>query len=137
MNHFMLPRSANDSRISSSFGVHAMELLINRIMRLGGDRSRLKAKLFGGSAVIDKISGDIGQKNLSFAHEFLQNEGIPLVGEHTGGKLGMQVYFNPVTAKVYLRELDRSTSNTIETQDQAIAQRTIDVVKPTMEVTLF
>ncbi len=92
-------------------------------MRIGGDRCRLKAKLFGGSAVIDKISGDIGQKNLVFAREFLQTESIPLVCEHTGGKLGMQVFFNPTTSKVYLRELDRTASNTIESQDQALARR--------------
>ncbi len=105
MNHFMLPKSASDTRISCSFGVHAMELLINRIMRLGGDRSQLKAKLFGGSAVLDNISGDIGQKNVSFARDFLDKEGIPLVGSHTGGRLGMQVFFNPCTSKVFCENL--------------------------------
>ena len=58
MNHFMLPRPANGVAEAdpSRFGVHAMELLIGKIQRLGGDRRTLQAKVFGGGHVL-KIGG--------------------------------------------------------------------------------
>lgn len=53
VNHFMLPFQASDSAVCGRYGVHAMELLINEFARLGGDRRRLRAKVFGGSSVIN------------------------------------------------------------------------------------
>ena len=50
MNHFMLPDGVGGGADSARFGVHAMELLIDAILARGGDRSRLQAKIFGGSA---------------------------------------------------------------------------------------
>ncbi len=87
MNHFMLPIGAGDSTTSASYGVHAMEMLINSLMKLGADRRRLKAKLFGGGAVIRTADArfNVGARNVEFAKTFLEAEGIPLVASHTGG----------------------------------------------------
>lgn len=52
MNHFMLPgdtaTAASPWTASARFGVYAMELLINDMIRIGADRTRLVAKVFGG-----------------------------------------------------------------------------------------
>lgn len=52
MNHFLLPcdYSPSISSISEStrYGVYAMEPLVNQMLKLGADKSRLEAKVFGG-----------------------------------------------------------------------------------------
>jgi chemotaxis protein CheD len=52
MNHFMLPTSGSDvggpASASARYGVNAMELLINELIRLGARRRNLEAKVFGG-----------------------------------------------------------------------------------------
>ena len=58
MNHFMLPQ-ANRETTSAAFGIHAMELLINKIMRLGGDRRRLQAKHFGGASGLTMTGAEL------------------------------------------------------------------------------
>ena len=47
MNHILLPGRCDGDDRPSRCGVHAMELLINAIMKEGGDRRRLVAKVFG------------------------------------------------------------------------------------------
>ena len=56
MNHFMLPTGVRDSELPARYGVRAMELLITQIMKLGGDRKRLQAKVFGGAHVLQLAS---------------------------------------------------------------------------------
>ena len=110
MNHFALP-SGEGARGTSAFGIHAMELLINRIMQLGGDRLRLQAKVFGGAKVIAGGGENcIGERNAAFIENFLQTEAIPIVSKHMGGDRGMQVHFETHTAKARVKLLDRSTA---------------------------
>ena len=56
MNHFLLPLdgSAEPGKPpqSARYGSYAMELLINQVIKLGGKRERLEAKVFGGAAVL-------------------------------------------------------------------------------------
>ncbi len=51
MNHILLPEGAREEG-KTRFGVHAMEMLINEMMRLGGDRRRFVAKAFGAGNVL-------------------------------------------------------------------------------------
>jgi len=107
MNHFALPVGNSDSRTAASFGVHAMELLINSIMKKGGDRRRLKAKLFGGAHVLQSAE-KIGEKNIRFIHEFLNTESIPVEAEYLGGYAAMQVWFETHTQRVRVKLLEKS-----------------------------
>ena len=77
MNHFMLPgdpaRAGSPWAASARFGVYAMELLINDMLRLGADRRRLVAKVFGGARVLAGFDTlDVGAKNCRFVLEFLR-----------------------------------------------------------------
>ena len=45
MNHFMLPDGAGNGVDSGRYGSYAMELLINDVLKAGGRRERLEAKL--------------------------------------------------------------------------------------------
>lgn len=98
MNHFLLPGSGGDSSESLSLGVNAMELLINDILRGGGRRDRLEARLFGGGRIVRGLS-DIGAQNASFAERFLLKEGIACVGSSLGGVNARRVQFWPVAGR--------------------------------------
>ena len=57
MNHFLLPfpKNTDDHLYSNSakYGINAMEVLINDILKKGGRKKNLHAKVFGGSTVFD------------------------------------------------------------------------------------
>ncbi len=96
MNHFLLPEGEGEDRDAMRFGVNAMEILINGILKRGGSRNRLQAKLFGGANIIPSLS-DIGSRNVAFARSFLANEGIRIVGGDVGGKLARRIQYAPAT----------------------------------------
>ncbi len=133
MNHFMLPESRCNPEACASFGVHAMEMLINEIMRCGGDRRRLKAKFFGGSAVVQSKNWNIGEQNVQFARKFLETEGIPIIAAHTGGNCGMRVQFHTQSAKVLVRPLDPQSSLAVD----QLAHRRANLVVPRTNAVLF
>ncbi|MBY0421209.1 MAG: hypothetical protein K2Q06_02815, partial [Parvularculaceae bacterium] len=83
INHFLLPGGRDRQSDSLSYGVHAMELLINALLKRGASRDRLEAKLFGGARMMNTLS-DIGAQNAAFARDFLIREHIPLIGESLG-----------------------------------------------------
>ncbi len=85
---------ARDNR----YGVHAMEMLINGLLRAGARREALKAKLFGGAKIATNLR-DIGASNAEFAREFLRTEGIPCVAESLGGTQARRVTFDPTTGR--------------------------------------
>jgi len=98
MNHFLLPEGADDDRNAMRYGVNAMELLINALLKRGAMRQRLEAKLFGGANVLAGLS-DIGSRNAVFARQFLANEGIPVVGGNVGGRAPRRIQYWPLTGR--------------------------------------
>ena len=106
MNHFALPNSMEGLRRNAAYGVNAMELLINRIMDLGGDRRRLRAKVFGGARVLADSSRNIGDMNARFVRQFLATECIPVESRYLGGDRGMQVIFETHTGRARVRHID-------------------------------
>lgn len=111
MNHFMLPAGSGDLSTPARYGVHAMELLINRIMAMGGDRRRLKAKAFGGGNVLGVDAIGVGRDNVAFVKAFLSTEGIPLTASRLGGDDALEVRFYTREARVLVRPVERSMSS--------------------------
>jgi chemotaxis protein CheD len=106
MNHFLLPDSDSSAGGTAvRFGAHAMELLINDILRRGGRRHRLEAKLFGGGRMFDGLS-DIGEANATFAERFLRDEGVPVLGGSLRGPQARRVQFWPVSGRAMQRFVD-------------------------------
>lgn len=94
MNHFLLPDGPAGGANSLRYGLHAMELLINALLRRGADRGALRAKLFGGAHLQIHLP-DIGSRNMAFAQDFLRREGIACVGGSVGGNRGRRLRFWP------------------------------------------
>jgi chemotaxis protein CheD len=98
MNHFLLPEGCRASRQAASFGVNAMELLINELIKQGANRKRLQAKIFGGARMIAGLS-DVGAMNSVFVTDFLRREGILCVAQSLGGDQARRVEFWPESGR--------------------------------------
>jgi chemotaxis protein CheD len=104
MNHFMLPDGAADA--GGRFGVFAMELLINEMLKKGARRSGLQAKVFGGGQVMKSLAGTcIGQKNVAFVRQFLTQEGIPVLASDVMGVWPRKIVQFPRSGQVLCRRL--------------------------------
>lgn len=100
MNHFLLPGKNLDTyKVSQPnlqrYGINLMELLLNDLFRHGAIKPRLKAKIFGGAAIVKGLT-DVGSMNSTFAESFLREEGIELVSKSVGGTFGRKIQFWPV-----------------------------------------
>lgn len=96
MNHFLLPTSSRAESDDLKYGINAIELLINRLLKSGAARCNLQAKLFGGARMTDHSRG-IGAENAAFAKDFLEREGIACVSSSLGGEQARRVQFVPTT----------------------------------------
>jgi chemotaxis protein CheD len=109
MNHILLPGKADMGNFDGAarYGINAMEMLINNLMKLGARRMNLQSKIFGGAHIIQSLHRDNspGLKNVSFVEKFMQIENIPIISRDTGGVNGRRIYFHTNTADVYLKTL--------------------------------
>lgn len=103
MNHFLLGEPGRNDQVRdadlSRYGVHAMELLVNEMMKKGAQRSRLRAHLYGGANIVAGL-GQIGSANAAFAKSFVAVEGIALGRAELGGSQARRVEFMPYLGKV-------------------------------------
>jgi chemotaxis receptor (MCP) glutamine deamidase CheD len=128
MNHFLLPTGDALGGDPARFGVHAMDKLIGVMMRLGADRRRLVAKVFGGAHVLDIGESELGvpQRNIAFIREFLDNDRIPVAAEDVGGSQPRDVRFYTATGKVRMRRVGAARAHT----RLARAERKAELVMP-------
>ena len=100
MNHFMLPESESGewSGVSAAlrYGNHAMEMLINAVLRTGCPRQYLEIKLFGGANLNDGPS-KVGSKNASFALNYLKAEGLTSIANDLGSNHPRVIHYVPST----------------------------------------
>ena len=115
MNHFLLPEGSGPDSSAQRFGVNAMEILINGILSRGGDRRRLEAKLFGGANVIPALS-NVGTRNAEFAHRFLADEGIPVIGGDVGGTHPRRIQFWPVSGRARQHAVKLNNNDLLESE---------------------
>jgi chemotaxis protein CheD len=107
MNHILLPGKA-DLKVFDNvarYAINAMELLINKVMGLGGERRHLVAKVFGGANVLPSISDEnaMGSRNCEFVLEFLYMEAISIVSQDLGGRDTRKIYFHTDSGEVLLK----------------------------------
>ena len=121
MNHFLLPEGRGGDRLEMRYGANAMELLINGILRRGGERERLEAKIFGGANVMAGLF-DVGAKNAAFARAYLADEGIPIVGGDVGGTLPRRVQFSPVTGKARQLTIAQDAQGVFDSEIKRVRQ---------------
>lgn len=123
MNHFMLPitnKNAHEvtwghkdkTADATRYGNFAMEHLINTILRSGGRRVNLRAKLFGGGKVLNQVS-DVGKRNIDFALSYLAEENIEIESSDIGDCFPRKVVFEPYSGRAFVKRLDNLHNDTI------------------------
>jgi chemotaxis protein CheD len=127
MNHFMLPGAAGNTRndladgdMSARYGAHAMELVINDLLKRGASRSRLLAKVFGGGNVLSGFQNDpIGTRNARFVLQYLVAERIPVVAQDLGDTQPRKVCFFVQTGRTLVRRLPSTRDDDIVRAERA------------------
>lgn len=139
MNHFMLPEHGGEpnSLLSASarYGAYAMELLINHLLKMGANRTRLEAKVFGAGRVLAGHT-DVGSRNTTFILEYLERERIRLLASDLGGEYPRKVYFFPDSGKVLVRELRSLHNETLINREKAY-NRAVNITPVEGEAELF
>ncbi len=123
MNHFMLPDRAGNSSLLSEparYGAHAMEMLINNLLSMGAQRSRLEAKVFGAGRVLPGMT-DVGARNAQFAMEYLERERIAVKARDVGGEQARKVYLFVETGRVLVKEITQLRNDTVIKRERAYA----------------
>ena len=126
MNHFMLPLTekelhevtwGNAKSDATRYGNYAMEHLVNEILKNGGLRKNLRAKVFGGGKVL-KQENNIGQKNADFVLDYIDVENIRLLSQDLGSNYPRKVLFDPLTGKVLMKRLKAIHNDTIVVREK-------------------
>ncbi len=120
LNHFLLPDggSAGDAQGSLRYGANAMEVLVNDILKRGGRRDRLEAKVFGGGNVIDTSAAEtVGDRNAKFVREYLRREGIRIAAADLGGTRARRVFFFPGSGRASVLRLEPTDARTVRDQE--------------------
>ena len=111
MCHFIVPGTIGTKGILfddiARSGVTNMELLMGEIVKLGGDRRQLKAKVYGSGevGVEDSRIGDILKGNLQFIEQYFKIEKIQIEEQDLGGTSRKKIVFEPKTGVVREEEI--------------------------------
>lgn len=141
MNHFMLPDSGQDRgnplSESARYGVYAMEVLINQLLKMGAKRSHFEAKVFGGGSVLRGFTvANVGERNAEFVLDFLRTENIDIAAQDLLDVFPRKVYYFPHSGLVRVKKLRNVHNNTIIDRETAYNAR-LSYSKLVGEVELF
>ncbi len=111
--HIMLPDSnqsrANENR--AKFADTGIPDMLEELIRMGAAKSRLVAKLAGGSQMFAFANVSdimrVGLRNASASKEILKKLSIPIVGEDTGGNYGRTVQIDLSTGVYKVKTIDK------------------------------
>ena len=99
INHYQLPVQPRRSSANFLGGKEAIDRLLHDMQGNGCRRSDLAARVFGGALVLKAFSRsqDLGGKNVAVAMAVLEQLGIPVTHQDTGGDLGRKLIFQTDT----------------------------------------
>ncbi|NLD27754.1 MAG: chemotaxis protein CheD [Myxococcales bacterium] len=117
--HAMLPeRSAARSSArhkNSKFVDSGIRELVDGILKIGGKRLNLRAKIAGGANMFPSIQSSapgIGARNYETALAVLDDLGIPLVASDVGGNYGRSVLFFTKTLQMLIKSINAADKTT-------------------------
>ncbi|WP_415062241.1 chemotaxis protein CheB [Bdellovibrio sp.] len=102
LNHYLLPEGMPGERENMRYGVHAIPALIEECVRLGANRQKLQAKIYGGGNVISvsHLGDSIGKRNIETAEQMLRDLGIPILEKNVAGEAARTIKLNTATFDV-------------------------------------
>ena len=109
MAHIMLPERFRRDLSVGKYADTAIPALLSRVLNRGGKKENLRAYLTGGAnmfkASTDTKIATVGDKNIQAAKRILNDLGIPIVFEETGGDRGRTVVFDNHTGEIQVKTL--------------------------------
>jgi len=111
MVNFVVPGGTNTRFIDHSeisrIGVLNMEYLIGEMVKLGGNRKKMIAKIFGAAFLSDEPSAtkELSHDNLNFVSRYFDSEKIILGSTDLGGEFRRKLYYSPLDGKVFRKKL--------------------------------
>jgi chemotaxis protein CheD len=139
MNHILMPSNPDINKYDASarYGINAMELLINAIMRLGGNRKKMVAKTFGGANMLTALAKEnaVGARNVEFVVNFLLSEKIKILSRDFGGHDSRKIFFRIATGDVFLRRVP--SMKALAAAEQAKRNRIREQLDEPGDITLF
>ena len=138
MNHFMLPGDsqkdtstwAGQDCLTTRYGIAAMEILINDILKQGARKAQLELKLFGGGEVLDMQINNIGERNIDFVRQFVRDEQMRVTAEDLGGPYPRKVNYFPKNGKVLVRRLRSTQSKLIIDREKNYENNLVQKAEP-------
>ncbi|MEM2099238.1 MAG: chemotaxis protein CheD [Candidatus Bathyarchaeia archaeon] len=112
LTHVMLPDSsiAPQNLIPGKFADKAVPALAQAISEIGGNKTRLSAKIAGGAnmfpTVIKSNGSTIGEKNINAIKAALAAHGIKLIAGDVGGSHGRKIIFNVSTGVMRVKKFN-------------------------------
>lgn len=109
--HIMLPSSTEirNNTNRPKFADTGIEDLVAAIVKKGGNRNRLEAKIAGGAQMFSGSNNRdtirVGERNALASKEQLRKMCIPLLAEDTGNTYGRTVIFYPKTGNYVIRSI--------------------------------
>lgn len=111
MAHILLPNKSLSPKSDNlaKFPQSAIPVLLEQMGARGADRARITARLIGGAAMFGNLtaSGSVqmGERNVVAARQVLQDHGISIKAESTGGTVGRSVRMQAVDGLLMVRTL--------------------------------
>ncbi len=113
LSHIMLPDSSGMSAQTSpmKFADKALPMLVQQMVALGANKSRLTAKIAGGAMMfsIANEKFNIGERNVIAVKKFLNENRIPILAEDCGLNYGRTQLFYPATGVMEIRAASKGT----------------------------
>lgn len=103
LNHYLLSDGLPEERANTRYGIHAIPLLIEECVRMGANRNKLQAKIYGGANVISvaQLGDGIGKRNIDLAEKMLKDLGIPILEKNVAGESARTIKLNTATFDVF------------------------------------
>lgn len=111
MAHVLLPNKSLSRTTDNpaKFPQSAVPLLVERMQALGADPKRMTTRLVGGAAMFGNLtpSGAVqmGERNVVASRQVVQDAGLTVAAEATGGTVGRSVRFQANDGSLWVRTL--------------------------------
>lgn len=114
MVHIMLPDSTQSKAVQNKakYADTGIMFLLEEMINNGAKKSRIIAKLAGGAQMFNFSQANellrIGEKNIQAVRKSLNELGVRIAAEDTGGSYGRTIIFSTVDAKLLVRTVNQN-----------------------------
>lgn len=123
MNHFMLPHDDEGlwggASLALRYGNHAMEFLLNEMIKLGATKTNIVCKVFGGANMMASTQA-IGDLNGRFVLEYARRESLTVAASDLGGDRGRRIVFDPASGRAWRRLLNPGAAGALARAERRI-----------------